>query len=335
MPEVTFVTTTTTEQVGTESVRVGSSFNTADVTLTQLGYYNPNAAAFTILAASQELQPGQGISSPNGFFRLNMQGDGNLVLYGQLGATWSTGTFGQSVRAVMQDDGNFVLYNGGSTVWSTGTAGHPGAYLALQNDGNLVIYAPGDVALWASNTSNLSQFRKTFVEGIDYRNGSVDWSKVYDPLTGDIQTLSTFTAATGTTEFGALTDNQRDSVLIQLGYRKYYNVSFANLTTNNTINGIPSQIAWNPSWNNYTTQSLDTLTGQVTLFGDSNYGGDSESLAVGNYAQVARNDFYSSLKVPAGFRVTVYRMRTLQVLRPSLPPIVLTSVTALMMRYLR
>ena len=44
VPEVSFVTTTTTEQVGTENVRVGSSFNTADVTLTQTGYYKSTAA---------------------------------------------------------------------------------------------------------------------------------------------------------------------------------------------------------------------------------------------------------------------------------------------------
>ncbi|MFM8570200.1 MAG: hypothetical protein ACKOAU_01250, partial [Pirellula sp.] len=40
VPVVSFTQTTITEQVGTESVRVGSEFNTSDVTLTQLGYYN-------------------------------------------------------------------------------------------------------------------------------------------------------------------------------------------------------------------------------------------------------------------------------------------------------
>ena len=41
VPEISFVTTTVTEQVGTESVRVGSEYNTANVKLTQLGYYKP------------------------------------------------------------------------------------------------------------------------------------------------------------------------------------------------------------------------------------------------------------------------------------------------------
>lgn len=146
VPEVTFVTTTTTEQVGTESVRVGSAFNTADITLTQLGYYNPNE-------------------------------------------------------------------------------------------------------------SPAKQFREYFVEGIDYQNSTIDWSKVYDPLSGDEKTLSQWTAPLTGTQFGALTDNQRDSVLIHLGYRKFYNAAFANLETHNTINGIPTTQVWQPDWYNATSSS--------------------------------------------------------------------------------
>ncbi|TWW12268.1 hypothetical protein E3A20_02360, partial [Planctomyces bekefii] len=44
VPVVSFVSTITTEQVGTESVRVGSEYHTANVKLTSLGYYNPNMA---------------------------------------------------------------------------------------------------------------------------------------------------------------------------------------------------------------------------------------------------------------------------------------------------
>ncbi|MGB7325621.1 MAG: hypothetical protein WBD31_12175 [Rubripirellula sp.] len=42
VPEVKFVTTTVTEQTGVDSVKVGSEFHTMDVTLEQIGYYNPN-----------------------------------------------------------------------------------------------------------------------------------------------------------------------------------------------------------------------------------------------------------------------------------------------------
>ncbi|MCX7423805.1 MAG: hypothetical protein NT013_30295 [Planctomycetia bacterium] len=148
VPVVSFVTTKTTEQVGTESVRVGSAFHTANVTLTQLGYYNPNA--------------------------------------------------------------------------------------------------PAD-----------KRFRKTFVEGIDYTNATLDWSKYYN-TDGEVKTLPIFTAGTGK-EFGQLSDLQRDAVLVKLGYRKYYDVSFKDLKTNNTINGIPTQIDWHPSWENaYQTKTVDT-----------------------------------------------------------------------------
>ncbi|WP_043112627.1 hypothetical protein, partial [Pseudacidovorax intermedius] len=45
VPEVSWQTTQVTEQVGTELVKVGSSYHTMDVTLSQTGYYNPSAAA--------------------------------------------------------------------------------------------------------------------------------------------------------------------------------------------------------------------------------------------------------------------------------------------------
>jgi hypothetical protein len=43
VPEISWTTTTITEQVGTEMVKVGSEYHTMNVTLTQVGYYNPNA----------------------------------------------------------------------------------------------------------------------------------------------------------------------------------------------------------------------------------------------------------------------------------------------------
>jgi hypothetical protein len=43
VPEVTWVATQITEQVGTERVVVGSSYQTMDVALQQIGYFNPNA----------------------------------------------------------------------------------------------------------------------------------------------------------------------------------------------------------------------------------------------------------------------------------------------------
>jgi len=55
--------------------------------------------------------------------RLDMQGDGNLVLYGENGS--------------------------GQPVWASGTDGNNGAYLSIQNDGNMVIYDSNDQPIWS------------------------------------------------------------------------------------------------------------------------------------------------------------------------------------------
>jgi hypothetical protein len=98
------------------------------------------------------LQPNHGIRSPDGRFTLDMQTDGNLVLYKGDQALWSSNTCGQTgAYATMQADGNFVVYNGSRSVWDSGTWGRVGAYLQLQNDGNLVIYQNG-VDIWHTGT---------------------------------------------------------------------------------------------------------------------------------------------------------------------------------------
>jgi hypothetical protein len=81
------------------------------------------------------------------------QSDGNLVLYDEGIALWSTETNGTTPGAVyMQGDGNLVLYDGfGAPVWASGTAGDDGGFLAVQDDGNVVIYRDG-VAVWATDT---------------------------------------------------------------------------------------------------------------------------------------------------------------------------------------
>lgn len=53
----------------------------------------------------------------------------------------------------MQSDGNLVLYRDGVARWSTGTWGNPGARLVLQPDGNLVVYSAAGAPLWWTGTS--------------------------------------------------------------------------------------------------------------------------------------------------------------------------------------
>lgn len=106
------------------------------------------------LNPNESLPINSSITSQDGRFTLNMQGDGNLVLYGPSGKyRWDSATHGQSVtQTVMQGDGNFVIYGPGGALWASGTHGHSGAWLVVQNDGNLVIYDPSGSALWATGT---------------------------------------------------------------------------------------------------------------------------------------------------------------------------------------
>jgi hypothetical protein len=90
-----------------------------------------------------DLNNGQKLFSADGRFRLDMQSDGNLVMYTVEGGgyRWSTGTAGSGAdKAVMQQDGQFCLYNRvGELKWSTYTRDAQ-SVLKLQNDGNLVVY---------------------------------------------------------------------------------------------------------------------------------------------------------------------------------------------------
>ena len=107
------------------------------------------------LTASHQLAAGQSLTSCNGDYALDLQGDGNLVLYQGGTALWASNTSGSGAdEAVMQGDGNFVLYtSAGAPLWSSGTAGNNGARLDVQNDGNVVIYSAAGAALWATGTN--------------------------------------------------------------------------------------------------------------------------------------------------------------------------------------
>jgi hypothetical protein len=65
---------------------------------------------------------------------------------------WHTHTYpNPGARLEMQGDGNAVVYSPGNVpLWNSGTAGHAGSHLVLQDDGNLVIYSPPGPAVWAN-----------------------------------------------------------------------------------------------------------------------------------------------------------------------------------------
>ena len=55
----------------------------------------------------------------------------------------------------MQSDGNLVIYDAtrSTALWASHTAGHPGAFLAVQEDGNVVIYSNAHAPIWATDTA--------------------------------------------------------------------------------------------------------------------------------------------------------------------------------------
>ena len=101
-----------------------------------------------IMPQGNQLGIGAALESANKRFRLNMQSDGNLVLYKEPEhrPIWHTNTINTGgFRANMQSDGNFVLYTEKSVpIWNSRTQHIRRNYLMLQNDGNLVIYAFAD-----------------------------------------------------------------------------------------------------------------------------------------------------------------------------------------------
>lgn len=116
------------------------------------------AAESSVLSAGQQLTAGQDRRSPDGAYRLVMQGDGNVVVYASAGrVVWSSGTSrSPGARLVMQGDGNLVIYNAaGTPIWHTRSSGHPGARAAMQIDGNLVVYSSANKVLWSSGPDRL------------------------------------------------------------------------------------------------------------------------------------------------------------------------------------
>ena len=104
------------------------------------------------MRAGETLFAGQSVWSSNGAFRLIMQTDGNVVVYGPGGALWSARTTGAvGARLVMQPDGNLVVYDHANrAAWHTGTS-NSGSRFVIQSDGNAVLYTSSDGVLYATN----------------------------------------------------------------------------------------------------------------------------------------------------------------------------------------
>ena len=132
---------------------------TGDVQLVVPGgrvVWHAGAAGADRITGPAELGAGDQLVSPNGQFRLDMQGDGNLVVYGNGLPIWNAGTFGHpGASATLQLDGRLVVHEqDGTTLWTSGTTGAgQGSWLALQDDGQLTITPPYGVTAWRAGTS--------------------------------------------------------------------------------------------------------------------------------------------------------------------------------------
>jgi len=105
--------------------------------------------------ANQYLYPNDGVVySPSGQYRIQYQGDGNLVLVDTSTdpwtPVWATATnYGTPGEVAMQWDGNLVVYDSDNDpLWSSGTAGNDGAYLVVGDDGHLIICDANGVPIW-------------------------------------------------------------------------------------------------------------------------------------------------------------------------------------------
>lgn len=113
-----------------------------------------------ILNNGMSLRPGQQLTSQDGTKILQLQTDGNIVLYKNSVAIWSTNTRGSMSEFKMQNDCNLILYDtSNNKVWSTNTVMYGvsciSSYLTLQNDGNLIVYNQNSI-IWQSYSNDQS-----------------------------------------------------------------------------------------------------------------------------------------------------------------------------------
>jgi hypothetical protein len=88
-------------------------------------------------------------------YQLDMQGDGNLVVYTPAGQpVWATGTSGRacspSCTASFQADGNLVLYENGSPYWASNTDNQGATALIFNSSAPYLQIVNGTQVLWSA-----------------------------------------------------------------------------------------------------------------------------------------------------------------------------------------
>ena len=135
---------------------------------------SPSAVAKNSLSSGDSLNKNQYIISQDGQSTLNMQSDGNLVLYQNYKAVWSSQTSGtDAIKLIMQSDGNLVLYDSkNSPLWNSGTPGSSSSSAYLQSDGNFVVYSSLGTPRWSTSTFHNPNL-------LGYVNSVVGQAKIY------------------------------------------------------------------------------------------------------------------------------------------------------------
>lgn len=127
-----------------------------------------------ILTNDQVLLVDDYLVSPNGQFRLVMQGDGNLCVYGPAGCVFSAASNAPGGRffAVMQSDGNFCVYKGAPNqnlgwLWGTQVTipGGGRCFATVEDDGSFNVYrgtghADKQGLLWSTQTASATLIQK-------------------------------------------------------------------------------------------------------------------------------------------------------------------------------
>ncbi len=141
------------------------------------------------LTVGQSLTEGESLTSPGDLYHVDMQSDGNFVVYpagdnsSTGGAIWNSQTGGNTADYVtLQTDGDLVIYPAGDNsgtggaLWNADTWGNTDNYLKMQDDGNLVVYSEGGVALWSSVTGKLPNTQDSLGTGEELNAGQSLWS---------------------------------------------------------------------------------------------------------------------------------------------------------------
>ena len=110
-------------------------------------------------------------SLPRGTFRLDLHEDGMLAIIRTDDGKprWVTDTAGKEAgkeakHLEMQKDGNLVLYaRDGTSLWAADTDGQGGTRLVMQDDGNLVIRTDTGKPIWATDKAELRTGEKLTV----------------------------------------------------------------------------------------------------------------------------------------------------------------------------